>query len=435
MKKLFVIFFTISSLSIAQFSFWENYGEMNKPVAGGSIVERDGTDILYILGGYSDIEQSNVDWVQKYTTNDNVIKILGLMSVPRFGLVSINYNNTAYFYGGVYSESTDFNNISSWDFSTLDSTLINTNNINFNRIFSTGHIINNKLYIVGGNPPTGTLPIILPYIVEYDLTDSLITFQLDSLLFTEDLPEQHMSEVIGDDIFIFGGVINGISQDIYKFNTVEKTYEKLPIEMLIPRAGGRAEVGLETNKIYIIGGYNEENKALNSVEIFSAYGDNFFIEEGTPINNARYSFMSAFQNDYIYILGGFNENGSVVSSIERYNESAIVNFEEISETIPESFKLYQNYPNPFNPITTIKYSIPSLIEPNIAFSRINLSIYDVLGNKIKTLFNGQNHTPGNYKVEFDASNLSSGIYFYQLSIISSGDGNSLIQTKKMILAK
>ncbi len=96
------------------------------------------------------------------------------------------------------------------------------------------------------------------------------------------------------------------------------------------------------------------------------------------------------------------------------------------ENIPTEFSLSQNYPNPFNPSTIIKYSVPKII--NNQSSIINLKIYDILGNEIATLVNEQ-MAPGNYNISFDASGLSSGIYFYKLT-----DGKNYL-TKKMILLK
>ncbi len=95
---------------------------------------------------------------------------------------------------------------------------------------------------------------------------------------------------------------------------------------------------------------------------------------------------------------------------------------------PNSFLLLQNYPNPFNPSTTIKYSIPKII--NNQSSIINLKIYDVLGNEIVTLVN-EAKAPGVYEVELDAGKLklSSGVYFCKLS---SGHYSS---TRKIILMK
>lgn len=92
----------------------------------------------------------------------------------------------------------------------------------------------------------------------------------------------------------------------------------------------------------------------------------------------------------------------------------------------QDFILNQNYPNPFNPTTTIKFSIPSVGVSLVKF--VQLKVYDVLGNDVATLVN-EEKAAGEYTVTFDASKLSSGIYFYQLKT------GSLIKTKKMILLK
>ena len=97
------------------------------------------------------------------------------------------------------------------------------------------------------------------------------------------------------------------------------------------------------------------------------------------------------------------------------------------------FKLYQNYPNPFNPTTTIKYSIPSVSRRNFPYghndiANITLKVYDVLGREVATLVN-KRQAPGNYTVNFNASKLTSGIYFYRLQ-----SGRTSI-TKKLVLLR
>ena len=88
---------------------------------------------------------------------------------------------------------------------------------------------------------------------------------------------------------------------------------------------------------------------------------------------------------------------------------------------PENFLLYQNFPNPFNPLTTIKYAIPSI-------SFVALAIYDILGNLVAELVHKE-QSAGYYNINFDASSLPSGVYFYRLEC-----GN-YISTKKLILLK
>ena len=96
-----------------------------------------------------------------------------------------------------------------------------------------------------------------------------------------------------------------------------------------------------------------------------------------------------------------------------------------SENIISEYKLSQNYPNPFNPTTTIKYIIPEL-EGTSHYMSVQLIVYDVLGKEVIILVN-QKQSAGNYQVTFNAKNLSSGVYFYQLKTAE----NSI--TKKMLL--
>jgi len=91
------------------------------------------------------------------------------------------------------------------------------------------------------------------------------------------------------------------------------------------------------------------------------------------------------------------------------------------DMIPKKFDMVQNYPNPFNPSTTIQFSVPKE-------EKLTLTIYNILGQKIKTLLDSE-IAPGIHIVSFNAGNLSSGIYFYQLV------GDNVNITKKMILAK
>ena len=101
---------------------------------------------------------------------------------------------------------------------------------------------------------------------------------------------------------------------------------------------------------------------------------------------------------------------------------------KLDKNIPSNFELAQNYPNPFNPSTTIKYSIPVSVELNATTTVTKLKVYDILGREIATLVNKEQKA-GNYEVQFDASTLASGIYFYKLQ------SGSFSDNKKMLLIK
>jgi hypothetical protein len=123
--------------------------------------------------------------------------------------------------------------------------------------------------------------------------------------------------------------------------------------------------------------------------------------------------LDTYGNPVLVQSGGF-----VITNVE----NSVANF-------PEEYFLSQNYPNPFNPSTKIRYTIPNVIASGAKQSAlVILKVYDVLGNEVATLVNEEN-AAGNYEVDFNAAELSSGIYFYRLN------AGSFIDTKKMILLK
>jgi len=119
---------------------------------------------------------------------------------------------------------------------------------------------------------------------------------------------------------------------------------------------------------------------------------------------------------YNYRLKQVDFNGS----FEYYNLR-----NEVSIGIPVQFKLSQNYPNPFNPSTTIRYDLPF-------DGKVSIKIFDMSGKEAATLVNDVK-SAGYYSINFNASSLASGIYYYRITAVS--NGQNFIETKKMILLK
>ncbi|MFH0736759.1 MAG: T9SS type A sorting domain-containing protein [bacterium] len=119
----------------------------------------------------------------------------------------------------------------------------------------------------------------------------------------------------------------------------------------------------------------------------------------------------------------YNNNSSSLIFLAKTILLQYTSFSDVNDDIrnPISFSLYQNYPNPFNPTTTIKYTIP-------ASNVVSLKVYDVLGTEVANLADGYKNA-GSYEVNFNASNLSSGTYFYQLK------AGNYMETKKLLLLK
>ena len=111
---------------------------------------------------------------------------------------------------------------------------------------------------------------------------------------------------------------------------------------------------------------------------------------------------------------------SVMAKWNAYR-NGYVGVESDNENLPSAYNLSQNYPNPFNPTTEINFSIP-------VAGNTKLEVYNILGQKVATLVNKKLNA-GSHKYQFDASNLSSGLYVYRLQ------SNNFISTKKMMLLK
>jgi hypothetical protein len=104
-----------------------------------------------------------------------------------------------------------------------------------------------------------------------------------------------------------------------------------------------------------------------------------------------------------------------------------IGIETINSEIPTEFSLKQNYPNPFNPVTQIEFSLQ--VE-----SRISLKIYNSLGELVAVAAEGY-YKAGNYRADFDASNLASGVYFYLLEYSANNGNKKGSITKKMVSLK
>jgi len=149
-------------------------------------------------------------------------------------------------------------------------------------------------------------------------------------------------------------------------------------------------------------------RSTNSGSGFSLFNNSF-----SPSKNVR-GICKESGREFVYAV--------TEEAVYKCWNSYIVGIEDHSFNVPQSYQLFQNYPNPFNPKTVISY----FLNEN---RFVSLKVYDVLGNIVAELVN-ETKRAGKYDVEFDANTMSSGLYFYSLSV----NGN-LIDTKRMILIK
>jgi hypothetical protein len=192
-------------------------------------------------------------------------------------------------------------------------------------------------------------------------------------------------------------------------------------------------------------GSGATNYSYNNIFICKSTDDgltwgNAYYVTNTPRRDETYPTLAKKGNtgDFFHIV--YNESGSpgsytfndnappdtTYTVYKKFNFTSLamvpVGIKNISSEVPASFALMQNYPNPFNPTTTIRFNIPKA-------SPVTIKVYNVTGQLVATLANNEMATVGTKEVTFNATNLSSGIYFYTIQ------AGSFTDTKKMMLVK
>jgi len=174
-----------------------------------------------------------------------------------------------------------------------------------------------------------------------------------------------------------------------------------------PDSGGTQIIGVHgTNTISTNGTVSARGRS--DVEF------KWIVPSGLPTYPRIYAILD--ENNNINEIHEENNKGYNILGIY-----SVTGVEVENNILPEEYVLYQSYPNPFNPSTTIKYSIPNS-------DKVSIKVYDILGREVSTLVN-EYKTAGTHTVEFNASGLASGVYFYQLR------AQNFAETKKMVLLR
>ncbi|REL38121.1 T9SS C-terminal target domain-containing protein [Rhodohalobacter sp. SW132] len=224
----------------------------------------------------------------------------------------------------------------------------------------------------------------------------------------EDLMERDLIDVIG--------------VQAHAFSTMGST------EQIINSLDYLAETGLpiQATEMDIDGAPGESNEESDQAQlenmqrIFPAFWEHPAVE-GVTFWGWRPGLWRQDQDAFLIRSSGV-ERPALTWLREYVEETDLSVSNEIVEgESPMQFRLYDNYPNPFNPTTQIRYDIART-------SDVSVRVYDVLGRQVQTLVNTQ-QSPGTYTLTFDASNLSSGVYFYRIQT------DSFVDVKQMMLVK
>jgi hypothetical protein len=184
----------------------------------------------------------------------------------------------------------------------------------------------------------------------------------------------------------------------------------------------------------IVGGYSDSSFAgaawvfTRSSGVWSQQGSKLV---GTgALGSAEQGYSVALSADGNTAIVGGPSDSSSVGATWVFTRSGTPVREEAAN-VPSQFVLEQNYPNPFNPSTKIQFTIVSTQSGSASGGNRQLTfvkVYDVLGREVATLVN-EVKEPGTYTVQFDGSNLASGVYFYRLQ------AGTYVETKKLLLLR
>ena len=201
------------------------------------------------------------------------------------------------------------------------------------------------------------------------------------------------------------------------FSNIATITTPLPVELVSFAANelnGKVVLAWETATEINNAGFGIERSADNKkfVEVAFVKG------KGTTTEKTSYNYSdkSALSGKYYYRLKQVDFDGTY-----QYSKSI-----EIDMGLPTSYSLEQNYPNPFNPSTTIRFALPMS-------AKVNIKIYNTLGQEIANVLNSD-FDAGVHETTFNASNLSSGVYFYRIEAHGS-NGSNFISIKRMLLLK
>jgi len=347
---------------------------LNTPRAYATAVTLD--DSVYVMGGVDD-HGNILSSVEVYDQTKKAWHCTSSMTRRREGAASVVYGDSIFVFGGggdlgILHREVEVYSLETGSWSPADST-------SYGRAFHHAVRIRKYIYIFGGiGSILGTVVGPIKYVERYnpaDGSDSTTKLILDPRLFFDVI-------VVDDSVFAISG--SGSSSgdgyygdvtllDFQVFGGESQSETKLSLDF--PRAGFVASMDGKGN-IYIFGGISPDYK-LGQL----------------PVPTVE-----------------------VIPTLT--TEVEVVNMQG-SESV--EFSLSQNYPNPFNPSTKINYQISTL-------SHVRLTIYDMIGREVRTLVD-EVEVPGQHVVQFDAGNLPSGAYIYELQ-----SGNGIVH-RKMVLIK
>ncbi len=220
------------------------------------------------------------------------------------------------------------------------------------------------------------------------------------------------------------GLIDAIGVQAHAFSTVGTQAEMRSVLNLLAETGlpiQATELDIDGDANAIADATSDAKQLENIKRIFPVFWEHPAVE-GVTMWGWRSGMWRTDQDAFLIRDDGGER--PALNWLRAYVDTANVQFSvsnEIEETLPGEFKLDNNYPNPFNPSTSISYQIPAAAD-------VKINVYDITGRLVQSLVNAR-QSAGSYTINFNASALSTGVYFYELR------AGSFRDVKKMTLIK
>ncbi len=373
---------------------------------------------IYIISGWSDSLAAPVNAIQIYNTWTNTWQVQAMNDIARYNFYLLRSPDDVYWGGGLTENTQALQDLMKWNFGAQP--VVQASHAVFDRIYANALFVNNICYLFGGyssdNAPN------LPFVVGYLLNNNTVVYH-ETATFPGELPYQQLAASCNGFYYLFGGIYNGVLNRIFRFDPNGPTLEQLPFTLMLPRAGGAA-VSRGHEKIYLIGGYNEAQSALSSVEIIELWGGSVLTMSGPSLKTPRRESMAVLCDDHIYVFGGKDHRGECLRTVETLYVGGSTGVEQKNNGQPQSMRLGHNYPNPFNLTTCIPVNLA-------ANQSVAIDITDLQGRLVKVLHKGP-LAVGEHRFIWDGTTgqgrvAAAGVYFCRLQ------GDDCFELEKLLL--
>lgn len=373
--------------------------------AQNAIVWAGGDDIYAHSSDYS---TPGTSFLWKYSISGNNWTMLTPTTLIKRYPGLVYYNGFLYLIGGLVPTGADQKKCEKYEIATNTWSPIASlpEDVNFCKWSST--LVGDKIVLVGSGGGYSTYPA-SPKIFYYNTSTDTWTYDSD----TPAIRGLSLGFLLpGENKLFFGGGNEGGNSTNYQATSWVGSGGFIPVELISFNAvvlGNMVKLNWSTATETNNSGFEIQRKQDNEDFMTIAFVNG----NGTTTNKTVYKYVdnSLTQGNYSYRLKQIDFNG-------QFEYSEVIN---VSVGSLDKYELDQNYPNPFNPSTTIGYILKDK-------SNVNVSVYNSLGEKIAVLVN-EFQEQGYHQINFDATGLPSGIYYYMINT-----GN-FSQTKKMLLMK